>query len=158
MMNFYDMMKSGMSEAEVMKAIQEELTSAKLAIAQDEEKARAAEEAKVKAQEHEASIAALKAEARAHIVNAILAYADAFELDFSPAEEDLKEFEETIIEMEGQITALIPMLKSLNELEKLKDENNQKNTDKSKKIFEVSTKISPEDANKIIEEFLKGLN
>ena len=114
-MNIEDMIMSGASDEELAQA----LAALKLEKAAKDEAERQAKE--MAAQKSESN--ALKAEARAYLINALLAYGEAFglltheeieEMD----EEDIKELEAYLI----QIEAFIPLMIKMGEMkEEMKD-------------------------------------
>lgn len=83
-MNIYDMLKSGMSQDEIMSFFEKECAEAKATLEKE-----AAEEKKE----------ALMAEGRAHTINAIVAYMKAFG-EPDPTDEEIREIEAQIKELE----------------------------------------------------------
>ena len=108
-MTIDEMIMSGASEEEVLEALRE-LKAAKAA--QDEAEA----QKKLVEDEKAAHKEDLKREARANIINGVIAYAEAFDLlpeDWTLDEDDtIKMFEETLIKLE----ALIPLWMQMREI------------------------------------------
>lgn len=108
-MTIDEMIMSGASEEEVLEALRE-LKAAKAA--QDEAEA----QKKLVEDEKAAHKESLKREARAYIINGVIAYAEAFDLlpeDWTLDEDDtIKSFEETLIKLE----ALIPLYMQMREM------------------------------------------
>ena len=118
-MDIYEMMKNGASEDEINEAIHDaiadfsysfakQMDAAKERIAAEKAEAEAAEAKKL---ERDKTLH----EARAYMINSLLAYNDVFQ--FAPAEEITAEviakLEEMIIEMEKELTATMKMLRAL---------------------------------------------
>ena len=96
-MNIEEMIWNGASEEEVTAALK----------AVYKEKAR--QEEALRAESHKKHIEDLKREARVYIINALLAYGEAFEL-LNPAEiepEDIKELEAAIVKAEKEMPKYI---------------------------------------------------
>lgn len=113
-MNIEDMIMNGASEEEIAEAIDQ--IRAKRTLKMEEE--RQARESQKKKDEEQTAKEALKAEARAHFINAVLAYSEAFDLleeGESWTEEDLKEVEEYLIQIEGIIPMYAKMMKKKKE-------------------------------------------
>ena len=116
-MNIEDMIWNGASEEEVEKALAE-IRAEK---ARQEEALRKAQEEQVRAAQEKKDKEALKAEGRAYLINAIIAYTEAFDLlseDESWDEEDIVELEKTIIKTEQ----MIPLYMKMFDIQKKFDE------------------------------------
>ena len=109
-MNIEDMIMNGASEEEIKEALDQ--LRAKREIKMEEE--RQAREVQKKKDEKEA----LKAEARAHFINAVLAYCEAFDLldeEEEWTEESVKEVENYLIQIEKVIPTYIELMKKKRE-------------------------------------------
>lgn len=108
-MTIDEMIMSGASEEEILEALRE-LKAAKAAQDEAEAQKKLAEDEKTAHKED------LKREARAYIINGVIAYAEAFDLlpeDWTIDEDDtIKMFEETLIKLE----ALIPLYMQMREI------------------------------------------
>lgn len=93
-MDIYEMIKQGMSKEEIFEAYKSEYKAAKQQVAKDKE-------AELAAMQTEA----LKSEARAHLINAVLAYSEAFGIETS--EEDAKELEDELLKLEKFIEVML---------------------------------------------------
>lgn len=113
-MTIDEMIMSGASEEEVLEALRE-LKAAKAA--QDEAEAEA--QKKLAEDEKTAHKENLKREARANIINGVIAYAEAFDLlpeDWTLDEDDtIKMFEETLIKLEALIPLYLQMRQVMDE-------------------------------------------
>ena len=114
-MDIYEMMKKGASEDEINEAIHDAIANFSHSFAEQMSAAKeriAAEQAEEAAQEERNKTLH---EARAYMINSLLAYNDVFQ--FAPAEELTDEviakLEEMIIEMEKELTATVKMLRAL---------------------------------------------
>ena len=111
-MTIDEMIMSGASEEEVLEALKE-LKAAKAA--QDEAEALK----KLAEDEKSAHRESLKREARANIINGVIAYAEAFDLlpeDWTFDEDDtIKMFEETLIKLEALIPLYLQMRQVMDE-------------------------------------------
>ena len=111
-MTIDEMIMSGASEEEVLEALRE-LKAAKAA--QDEAEA----QKKLVEDEKAAHKESLKREARANIINGVIAYAEAFDLlpeDWTLDEDDtIKMFEETLIKLEALIPLYLQMRQVMDE-------------------------------------------
>lgn len=111
-MTIDEMIMSGASEEEVLEALRE-LKAAKAAQDEAEMQKKLAEDEKAAHKED------LKREARAHIINGIIAYAEAFDLlpeDWTLDEDDtIKMFEETLIKLEALIPLYMQMRQVMDE-------------------------------------------
>lgn len=118
-MNMYEMLKKGVPEEEIAAAINEaacdiankynaELAAAKARLDDERKEEIAAKEKEVA----EAQTKELLAEARAYLINSLLAYNEVFQV--VPAEEltdeAIESLEKEIIDLEGQIGFLLKML------------------------------------------------
>ena len=116
-MNIYDMLKNGASEEEISAALETALQNtankynAELAAA----KARIAEEEEAAAKAQKAQTMCLREEARAHLINALLAYNEVFGV--IPQDEITDEFiqgvEAQLIELEDDIALSLAIVSSL---------------------------------------------
>ena len=149
MMNIYDMMKQGKTQEEIFEIFKQESKNAREAIAKEEAAAR---EAEAKAKESEAK-AALLNEARAYLINAIVAYSQAFAPDIDYSDEDIAELETMLKNSEAELEAMFHMTKTMTNL---CDVFGNK-SDKSKKDFKVAVNLDQAAMDKAIEKFLKGL-
>lgn len=146
-MDIYELLSKGMSLEEIEARFKAEMAAA---TARAEEEKRAEAQAKEKV----AKIESLKCEARAHLVNAIFAYGEAYgfidEADINDTKAE--EIAVMLAEAEAQIEELIPLWKSF---ESLKQE--QKAKPEKKRVIKIKQELDPMDANKILREFLDGL-
>lgn len=106
--DFNAALEAGMSSEDLMKIVQDAVSN----VMNDFEKQKAAKEAA--AQKKVADKEALKAEARAYIVNALICYAEAFDLldegeEFSA--EEIAEMEAMLIKFEKMIPVYLNLLK-----------------------------------------------
>ena len=147
-MDIYELLSKGMSLEEIETRFKAEMAAA---AARAEEERKAEVQAK---EEKQAKVESLKCEARAHLVNAIFAYGEAYgfidEADINDTKAE--ELAEMLAEAETQVEELIPLLKSL---ESLKQE--QKAKPEKKRIIKIKQELDPMDANKILRDFLDGL-
>lgn len=93
-MDIYEMIKNGMSKEQIFEAYKNEYKAAKQQVAKDKEAERAAVQTE-----------ALKAEARAHLINAVLAYSEAFGIETE--ENDAQELEAELLKLEKFIEILL---------------------------------------------------
>lgn len=111
-MTIDEMIMSGASEEEVLEALRE-LKAAKAAQDEAEAQKKLVEDEKVAHKE------SLKREARAYIINGVIAYAEAFDLlpeDWTLDEDDtIKMFEETLIKLEALIPLYLQMRQVMDE-------------------------------------------
>ena len=111
-MTIDEMIMSGASEEEVLEALRE-LKAAKAAQDEAEALKKLVEDEKVAHKE------SLKREARANIINGVIAYAEAFDLlpeDWTLDEDDtIKMFEETLIKLEALIPLYMQMRQVMDE-------------------------------------------
>ena len=111
-MTIDEMIMSGASEEEVLEALRE-LKAAKAAQDEAEAQKKLAEDEKSAHKEN------LKREARANIINGVIAYAEAFDLlpeDWTLDEDDtIKMFEETLIKLEALIPLYLQMRQVMDE-------------------------------------------
>lgn len=144
-MDIYELLSKGMSLEEIEMRFKAEMVTATARVEEEKEA-----EAKVK----QAKAKALKTEARAHLVNAIFAYGEAYgfidEADINDTKAE--ELAEMLAEAEEQLEELIPLLKSL---ESLKQEPKAK--PEKKRVIKIKQELDPMDANKNLREFLDGL-
>ena len=148
-MDIYDMMKQGKTQEEIFELFKQESKNAREAIAKEEAAAR---EAEAKAKESEAK-AALLDEARAHLINAILAYSQAFAPDMKYSDEDIAELEAMLKASEAEMEAMFHMGKTMANLADAFGNKSKKNS----KNFEVAVNLDQAAMDKAIEKFLKGL-
>lgn len=111
-MTIDEMIMSGASEEEVLEALRE-LKTAKAAQDEAEAQKKLVEDEKATHKED------LKREARANIINGVIAYAEAFDLlpeDWTLDEDDtIKMFEETLIKLEALIPLYLQMRQVMDE-------------------------------------------
>lgn len=111
-MTIDEMIMSGASEEEVLEALRE-LKAAKAAQDEAEAQKKLVEDEKATHKED------LKREARANIINGVIAYAEAFDLlpeDWTLDEDDtIKMFEETLIKLEALIPLYLQMRQVMDE-------------------------------------------
>ena len=101
-MDIYEMMKRGMTPEEIQAMFAAECTIAQARVEHDKEEAAKLAQAEER-----------KAEARAHLINAALAYAEAFGfLTEEPTQEDVEEMEAFFIEAEKDLGAMLEMFKA----------------------------------------------
>ena len=120
--DFYNMLKNGATEEEIVKAISiatqnisnkynAQLAAAKARLDDERKEAIAAKEKEVA----EAQTKELLAEARAYLINSLLAYNEVFQV--VPAEEltdeAIESLEKEIIDLEGQIKITLDLIKKL---------------------------------------------
>ena len=106
-MDIYEMYKNGATSEEVFTAFKKEARDANERIAKEEAERKAAEQARL-AQEKEATQKeALLAEARAHLINACVAYSEAFGEEVT--DEDIKKLEQELIGMEKFLEKMMNM-------------------------------------------------
>lgn len=112
-MNIYELLKSGMTTEEVFRMYKDEIKDAQTRLAKEETERKAAEEARLKqeqeAKEAVARVEALKAEARAHIINGCVAYTEAF--GDTVSDEEVANLEHLLIDMEETLAELIALKK-----------------------------------------------
>lgn len=141
-MDIYELLSKGMSLEEIEARFKAEMAAA--AARAEEEK-----QAEAQAKEKQAKIESLKCEGRAHLVNAIFAYGEAYgfidEADINDTKAE--ELAVMLAEAEAQIEELIPLWKSLE----------QKAKPEKKRVIKIKQELNPMDANKILREFLDGL-
>lgn len=106
-MNIEEMIWNGASEEEINKALAE-IRAEKTR--QEEELAKAAQEKKNKE--------ALKAEGRAYLINAIIAYSSAFDAGEEFTDEDIANLEETVKRVEDMIPLYLKLAELQNEMGK----------------------------------------
>ena len=137
-MDIYEMMKKGMTQEEIFNTFKTECASARETIAK--------EEAEAQAVASKAEKDSLKSEARAYVINAVAAYSKAYDLG-ELTQEDAERLEETIIDFEEQLEALMPMLKALADTDKRKEK---------KAEIEIST-LNDKAMEEALRRFLDGL-
>lgn len=119
-MNIEEMIWNGASEEEINKALAEiraEKTRHEEAIRAE---VAAKEEAAARAAQEKCDKEALKAEGRAYLINAIIAYSKAFDIDEEDwDQEDVDELEALLIKIEGMIPTYIELMEKQNELNDL---------------------------------------
>lgn len=109
-MDIYEMYKKGATSEEVFAAFKEEARAANERIAKEEAERKAAEQARLaqeKANKAAAQKEALLAEARAYLINACVAYSEAFGEEVT--DEDIKKLEQELIGMEKFLEKMINM-------------------------------------------------
>ena len=110
-MDIYGMYKNGATSEEVFAAFKKEAREANERIAKEEAERKAAEQARLEQEKAEQEAAtkkeALLAEARAHLINACVAYSEAFGEEVT--EEDIKKLEQELISMEKFLEKMMNM-------------------------------------------------
>jgi hypothetical protein len=100
-MDIYEMYKNGATSEEVFAAFKKEAREANERIAKEEAERKAAEQDAATQKE------ALLAEARAHLINACVAYSEAFGAEVT--DEDIKKLEQELIGMEKFLEKMMNM-------------------------------------------------
>lgn len=95
-MDIYELLKQGLTKEQIFDQYKSEFKKAKSQLAQDKKDAEAAVQAE-----------ALKAEARAHMVNGLLAYCEAFGVPVN--EEDIPELEAELVNLERFIVNMMEL-------------------------------------------------
>ena len=110
-MDFYEILKNGATEDQINELMNRGIENAKKQFAADLESAKARIEKEQKdAARQERNKKELRAEGRAYLINAILAYTDAFDLCDEPyTEEDIEELEQALIALEDMVPLLIKL-------------------------------------------------
>lgn len=112
---------AGMSEADIKDMMERALQSAIEERKAQEEQRLKEEEMKAAAQKASNDKEALKAEGRAYLINAVLAYSEAFDLlpeDETWDEDDIKELEAALIKIEGMVPMYLQLLKMQEDFDK----------------------------------------
>ena len=106
--------KAGMSEEDIRASIDKAIAEAKSQAEAELAKAKREQEGECEDKE------ALKAEGRAYLINAILCYVKAFDIDEEDwDQEDVDELEALLIKIEGMIPTYIELMEKQNELNDL---------------------------------------
>jgi hypothetical protein len=110
-MDFYEILKNGATEDQINELMNRGIENAKKQFAADLESAKARIEKEQRdAAQQAKNKAELRAEGRAYLINAILAYTDAFDLNEEPyTEEDIDELEQALIALEDMVPLLIKL-------------------------------------------------
>ena len=115
-MNINDLIMSGASEDEIAKAVAE----AKTEKARKDEVERLKKEKAAKEKEDNARIEALKAEARAYAINAIILYSQVYgvieEKDLDP--EEVAKYEQFLIKLEAMVPVYMKLAQMQDEIDK----------------------------------------
>lgn len=151
-MDIYDMMKQGKTQEEIFAAFKQESKNARETIAKEEAAAR---EAEAKAKESEAKSALLD-EARSHLINAILAYSQAFAPDIDYTDEEIAELETMLKDSEAEIEAMFHMAKTTANLFDAFGNKSDKSK-KNDKNLKIAVNLDQAAMDKAIEKFLKDL-
>lgn len=151
-MNIYDMMKSGKSQEEIFEAFKQECAGAKEQMAKEEAAAREAE-AQTKA--NEAKLCLLS-EARAHLINAILAYSNAFLPEQKYTEEEIKELDAMLQASESEIETMFKLSKSLSTMFDVFG-GKAVQEEKSRPTIRMAANIDDEEIRKALRKFIEGL-
>jgi hypothetical protein len=110
-MDIYEMYKNGATSEEVFAAFKKEAKAANERIAKEEAERKAAEKARLAQEKAEKEAAvqkeALLAEARAHLINACVAYSEAYGEEIT--DEDIKKLEQELIGMEKFLEKMMNM-------------------------------------------------
>lgn len=145
-MDIYEMKKKGMTQEEIFNMFKAETAAADMRLAHEEKEKAAAEAAEAKS--------ALLNEARAHLVNAIVAYSEAFAPDMKIEDEDIQELEAMLKDSEAEIEAMFHMAQSA---ANLLDTISGKSKSKENQSFKVAANLDPDAMDKLIRGFLRGL-
>jgi len=145
-MDIYEMKKKGMTQEEIFNMFKAETAAADARLAQEEKEKAAAEEAEAKS--------ALLNEARAHLINAIVAYSEAFAPDMKIKDEDVQELEAMLKDSEAEIEAMFHMAKTA---ANLLDSFGGKSKSKENQSFKVAANLDPSSFDELIKGFLRGL-
>lgn len=146
-MNIYDMMKSGMSQEEIFNAFKQECAGARETIAK--------EEAEAQAKATEAKLCLLN-EARAHLINAILAYSEAFLPEQEYTEEEVKELDAMLQASESEIETMFKLSKSLSTMFDVFGGKTAQE-EKSKPTIRMAANINEDEIRKALRKFIEGL-
>ena len=112
---------AGMSEEDIKDMMDRALHAAIEERKAQEEQRLKEEEMRAAAQKASNDKEALKAEARAYLINAVLTYSEAFELlpeDEKWDEDDIKELEAALIKIEGMVPMYLQLLKMQEDFDK----------------------------------------
>ena len=146
-MDIYELLSKGANLDEIQALFNAEMATAQARV--NEEK-----EAAAQAEAEQAKVEALKCEGRAHLVNAIFAYGEAYgiidESDINDTKAD--EIADFLADAEEQLEELIPLFKMLQKLEQ-----EEKVKEEPKRVIKIKKPLDSNDANKIIKSFLDGL-
>lgn len=145
-MDIYEMKKKGMTQEEIFNMFKAETAAADARLAHEEKEKAAAEAAEAKS--------ALLNEARAHLINAIVAYSEAFAPDMKIEDEDIQELEAMLKDSEKELETMFNMAKSLSGLF---DAIGGKSLGKESQSFKVAANLDPDAMDKLIRGFLRGL-
>ena len=107
-MDIYEMKKKGMTQEEIFNMFKAETAAADARLAQEEKEKAAAEAVEAKS--------ALLNEARAHLINAIVAYSEAFAPNMKIEDKDIQELEAMLKDSEAEVEAMFHMAQSASNL------------------------------------------
>ena len=111
---------AGMDREDIKRMMEKQLKDAETAYIEKKAKEEEARLAKEKEAQTSAKNEKLKAEARAHAINAMLAYSEAFDLldeDETWDQEDIDKMEKMLIQLENMIPLYIKMAQMQNDME-----------------------------------------
>lgn len=112
---------AGMNSEDIKRMMEKQLKDAETAYVEKKAKEEEARLAKEKETQTSAKNERLKAEARAHAINAMIAYSEAFDLldeDETWDQEDIDKMEKMLIQMENMIPLYIKMAQMQEDMEK----------------------------------------
>lgn len=112
---------AGMNSEDIKRMMEKQLKDAETAYIEKKTKEEEARLAKEKEAKTSAKNEKLKAEARAHAINAMIAYSEAFDLldeDETWEQEDIDKMEKMLIQMENMIPLYIKMAQMQEDMEK----------------------------------------
>jgi hypothetical protein len=112
---------AGMNSADIKRMMEKQLKDAETAYIEKKAKEEEARLAKEKETQTSAKNEKLKAEARAHAINAMIAYSEAFDLlneGETWDQEDIDKMEKMLIQMENMIPLYIKMTQMQEDMEK----------------------------------------
>jgi hypothetical protein len=112
---------AGMNSADIKRMMEKQLKDAETAYIEKKAKEEEARLAKEKETQTSAKNEKLKAEARAHAINAMIAYSEAFDLlneGETWDQEDIDKMEKMLIQMENMIPMYIKMAQMQEDIEK----------------------------------------
>jgi hypothetical protein len=112
---------AGMNSEDIKRMMEKQLKDAETAYVEKKAKEEEARQAKEKEAKTSAKNEKLKAEARAHAINAMIAYSEAFDLldeDEGWDQEDIDKMEAVLIQIENMIPLYIKMAQMQEDIEK----------------------------------------
>jgi DNA-binding transcriptional MerR regulator len=112
---------AGMNSEDIKRMMEKQLKDAETAYVEKKAKEEEARQAKEKEAKTNAKNEKLKAEARAHAINAMIAYSEAFDLldeDEGWDQEDIDKMEAVLIQIENMIPLYIKMAQMQEDIEK----------------------------------------